>query len=157
MKLNFVSPIFLVSKSQTFKIPLFCKCHHIVKRSDEGCAARRRSGPSSPKFAISPRQFVAAHLERRPAARSGRSPHVRPSPAFLSAAGRLLHFRPATDGNAGGLAARGGICRFSAPGAARDAQQQTDAAKRRISARKARYADARRARSPTHQVQFYLA
>ena len=47
--------------------------------------ARRRSGPSSPKFAISPRQFVAAHLERRPAARSGRSPHVRPMPP---------HFRP---------------------------------------------------------------
>ena len=31
--------------------------------------ARRRSGPSSPKFAISPRTFVVAHLERRPAAR----------------------------------------------------------------------------------------
>ena len=45
--------------------------------------ARRRSGPSSPKFAISPRTFVAAHLERRPAARSGRSPHVRPmTPLF---------------------------------------------------------------------------
>ena len=58
---------------------------HIVKRSDEGCAARRRSGPSSPKFAISPRQFVVAHLERRPAARNGRSLHVRPSPP---------HFRP---------------------------------------------------------------
>ena len=83
MKLKFVSPIFLVYKSQTFKITMFCDCHHIVKRSDEGCAARRRSGPSSPKFAISPRQFVAAHLERRPAARNGRSPHVRPSPPLF--------------------------------------------------------------------------
>ena len=56
---------------------------------------------------------------------------------------RLLHFRPATDGNAGALAAREGICRFSAPGAARGAQQQIVTAKWRISARKARYADAR--------------
>ena len=45
--------------------------------------ARRRSGPSSPKFAISPRQFVAAHLERRPAARNGRLLHVRPSPPLF--------------------------------------------------------------------------
>ena len=85
MKLDFVSPIFLVIKSQTFKILMLCNCHHIVKRSDEGCAARRRSGPSSPKFAISPRIIVVAHLERRPAARNGRLLHVRPMPP---------HFRP---------------------------------------------------------------
>ena len=59
---------------------MFCDCHHIVKRSDEGCAARRRSGPSSPKFAFSLHQFVAAHLERRLAPRSGRLLHVRPMP-----------------------------------------------------------------------------
>ena len=83
MKLKFVSPIFLVYKSQTFKITMFCDCHHIVKRSDEGCAARRRSGPSSPKFASALNHCIVAHLERRPAPRSGRSPHVRPSPPLF--------------------------------------------------------------------------
>ena len=63
--------------------------------------------------------------------------------------GARLHFRPASDGNAGALAAREGICHFSPPGAARDAQQQMYAAKWRISARKARYADAPRTPHPT--------
>ena len=70
-------------KSQTFKIPMFCNCHHIVKRSDEGCAARRRSGPSSPNFVAKRIGLVVAHLERCPAPRNGRLLHVRPmSPHF---------------------------------------------------------------------------
>ena len=72
-------------QKSNFQNPMFCKCHHIVKRSDEGCAARRRSGPSSPKFAFSLHQFVVAHLERSPAPRNGRLLHVRPMPP---------HFRP---------------------------------------------------------------
>ena len=71
--------------------------------------ARRRSGPSSPKFASALNHCIVAHLKRRPAPRSGRSPHVRPCPPL---------FRPR--------------------------RAKSDA-------------DARRARSPTHQVQFYLA
>ena len=49
--------------------------------------------------------------------------------------------QPAT--NMGALAAWPGICRFSAPGAARDVQGPNLFVSRRISTRKARYADAR--------------
>ena len=62
---------------------------------------------------------------------------------------RRRHFRPVTDGNAGGLGAREAICHFSAPVAARDAQQCDDSTRRRISERKARYADAPRTPHPT--------
>ena len=62
---------------------MFCNCHHIVKRSDEGCAARRRSGPSSPKFASALNHCIVAHLKRRPAPRSGRLLHVRPCPPLF--------------------------------------------------------------------------
>ena len=47
--------------------------------------ARRRSGPSSPKFASALNHCIVAHLKRRPAPRSGRLLHVRPMPP---------HFRP---------------------------------------------------------------